>query len=256
MKKRTFYFGMALILVVAVLLTGCGSKQPAAAKTIVMGTNAEFPPFEFEADEGKGLVGQFDGVDVAIAKQIAEDMGVTLQIENMAFDSLIMALESGKIDFIAAAMTVNAEREESCDFTEKYYKAVQLMLVKADNTEIKSFADLSGKVAGVQQGTTGDFICSDVEDIETVRYVRALDAVLDLKSGKIDAVVVDSMPATMFFNENKNELKLLEDKEAFEDEEYAIAIKKGNSELLAQINKTILKMKDSGKIDELVNQYS
>jgi len=142
-------------------------------------------------------------VDVALAKRIAEELGAELEIDNMAFDALIMALESGKIDFIAAGMTATDERRQTVDFTETYYKAVQYIIVQKNNAGIRSVGDLNGKVVGVQQGTTGDFIVSDdLYPSDVMRYNRGIDAVLDLKSGKIDAIVIDSMPATVFVNTN------------------------------------------------------
>ena len=324
------------------------TAAPAPAK-LVMGTNAEFPPFEFVADNNQGLVGQFDGVDVALAKRIADEMGAELVIENMAFDALIMALDSGRIDFIAAAMTATDERRKTVDFTETYYKAVQYIIVQNDNASIRAVGDLNGKIVGVQQGTTGDFIVSDdLFPDDVMRYSRGIDAVLDLKGGKIDAIVIDSMPATVFVSanadlrlvkaqsmvirensyagiksvydvftktigviagsdgkalieyhipdatvvvyESKSEAEaglkaaavdvlmldslLAEDivdrsyeftypengdvfySELFEAEEYAIAVKKGNTELLDAMNAVIEKMKANGEIDALVANYS
>jgi len=174
-----------------------------------MGTNAEFPPFEFVADNNQGLVGQFDGVDVALALRITEELGCELEIDNMDFDALIMALESGRIDFIAAAMTATDERRKTVDFTDTYYKAVQYIIVRADNTDIRSVNDLNGRIIGVQQGTTGDFIVSDdLFPDEVMRYRRGIDAVLELKNDKIDAIVIDSMPAEVFVNANPD-LKLV-----------------------------------------------
>jgi len=183
--------------------TPAEEATPAKPQTLTMGTNAEFPPFEFVADNNAGIVGQFDGVDVALAKRIADEYGYELVIENMAFDALIMALESGRIDFIAAGMTATDERRKTVDFTETYYKAVQYIIVRGDNTDIRSVNDLNGKIVGVQQGTTGDFIVSDdLYPDGVMRYSRGIDAVLDLKSNKIDAIVIDSMPATVFVNTN------------------------------------------------------
>jgi len=120
-----------------------------------------------------------------------------------------MALESGKIDFIAAGMTATDERRQTVDFTETYYKAVQYIIVQKDNLDIRGVGGLNGKVVGVQQGTTGDFIVSDdLYPSDVMRYSRGIDAVLDLKSGKIDAIVIDSMPATVFVNANPD-LKLV-----------------------------------------------
>ena len=141
-------------------LAGCGkdaannsSNNQGAAdgkKIIVMGTNAEFPPFEYR--EGEKVV----GFDVEIAKKIAEKLGAELQIEDMTFDGLIPALEAGKIDFIAAGMSITEERKKNVDFSNGYYKASQVIITLKDNTEINGPEDLENKTIGVQLGTTGD----------------------------------------------------------------------------------------------------
>lgn len=142
------------------------STSPAVAEedVIVMGTNAEFPPFEYVTDQG--LVDKFDGIDVAIAQEIANSLGKTLKIENMEFDSLITALATGKVDFVAAGMTVTPDRTENVDFSDTYYSAKQVMIVK-EGSDIKSSADLEGKNIGVILGYTGDTTVT--EDLATRR---------------------------------------------------------------------------------------
>lgn len=214
---------------------------------IVMGTNAEFPPFEYRNDKG-----EIDGFDVAVAKKVAEELGVELKVEDMAFDSLINALKSGKVDFVAAGMTVTPDRQKNVDFSDEYYRASQKIIIRKDNTEIKGKDDLVGKKIGVQEGTTGDTEASKIKDVQMSRFKKTVDAVMDLKNGKIDAVVLDSNPAQVFVSKN-DDLVIL-DKE-LTDEAYAIAVDKGNKELLDTINKVIKDLKDSGKYDELVKQY-
>jgi polar amino acid transport system substrate-binding protein len=212
-----------------------------------MGTNAEFPPFEYRNDKG-----EVDGFDAAMAKEIAKELGVELKIEDMAFDSLLNALASGKIDFVAAGMSVTEERLENADFSEAYYTASQKIIVKKDNDTIKGKADLEGKKIGVQEGTTGDLEASKINNVQVSRFKKGIDAVMDLKNGKIDAVVIDASPAEVFVSKN-DDLKILE--EDLTEEEYAIAVRKGDKELLDVINKVIKNLKDSGKYDELVTQY-
>lgn len=217
-------------------------------KVVVMGTNAEFPPFEYINDEG-----EIDGFDVAMANEIAAEIGVELKIENMAFDSLLNALISGKVDFVAAGMTVKPDRLENADFSEPYYNATQLIIVEKDNDTIKGKADLVGKKIGVQEGTTGDFEASDIEGTEVSRFKKGIDAVMDLMNGKVDAVIIDSNPAKVFAEKNSDDIKLLE--EQLTDEDYAIAVRKGDTELLNEINAVIADMKSSGKYDEFVDEY-
>jgi len=249
------------------MLVGCGSsskntsaevttstsESPEVAATtesegvIVMGTNAEFEPFEYR----DGL--EIAGFDVEIAKKVAEKLGKELVIEDMAFDSLIMALNSDKIDFIAAGMTATDERKTQVDFSDSYFKSQQMIIVKADNTTIATAEDLVGKKVGVQLGTTGDLFVSGTEGIaEVVQLQTGTQAVMDLKNGKIDAVVIDAEPAKKM-TEGQSDLKLLE--APFVEEEYAIAVKKGDNEVLTAINETLADIKADGTYDEIYAKY-
>lgn len=246
------------------LLAGCGAPADTTTETnsgttgsekLVMGTNAAFQPFEFTTPNG--LVGEFDGIDVAIAMQIAENAGKTLSIEDMDFDGLIAAVSTGKVDMAVAGMTVTEERKQSVDFSDTYYVASQVMLVSPDNTSITKAADLVDKKVGVVLGYTGDSIVTDdlqVPDANIQRANRALDIVQDVKNNKLDAVVVDSYTGKALAE--KNGLKVIEDAEAFETEEYAIAVKKGNKELLDVINSTLKDMKEKGEIEQLAEKYN
>lgn len=241
----------AAVMAVAAL-AGCGGE----GGKLVMGTNAAFPPFEFTTSTG--LVGEFDGIDVAIANNIAESMGKTLEVADMDFDGLIAAVSTGKVDMVAAGMTATDERRQSVDFSDTYFVASQVMVVAADNTDITKADDLKeGKKVGVVLGYTGDGIVTDdlqVAEENITRANRGIDIVQDVKNGKLDAVVIDS--ATGKALAEKNGLKVVEDPEAFESEEYAIAVKKGNTELLEKINATLAEMKANGEIDELAVKYN
>ena len=241
----------AASVMTAAALSGCGGSDK-----LIMGTNAAFPPFEFTTSQG--LVGEFDGIDVAIAKKIAENAGQELAVEDMEFDGLIAAVSTGKIDMAVAGMTVTEERKQNVDFSDPYFIASQVMVVAADNTDITKAEDLKNdKTVGVVLGYTGDGIVTDdlkIAEDKITRANRGLDIVQDVKNGKLDAVVIDS--ATGKALAEKNGLKVVEDAEAFETEEYAIAVKKGNKELLEKINSTLAEMKASGEIDELAVQYN
>ena len=174
-----------------------------------------------------------------------------LKIEDMAFDSIIPAITSGKADFGAAGMTVTEDRKENVDFTDTYATATQVIIVKEDS-EIAGPDDLEGKKIGVQLGTTGDIYASDIKDAEVEQYNKGFEAVQALTQGKIDAVVIDGEPAKEFVSQTEG-LKILD--EAFTEEEYAIAVAKGNDELREQINAALATLKESGKIDEIVAKY-
>lgn len=261
MKKnftKVIALGAAAVMT-AMALASCGTKTAdngAATEggTLTMGTNAAFPPFEFVTTNG--LVDEFDGIDVAIAKKIAEDNGMTLKISDQEFDGLISAVSTGKVDMVVAGMTATDERRQNVDFSDTYYVASQVIVTAADNADIASAADLlNDKKVGVVLGYTGDIVVTEmgVNENNITRANRGIDIVQDVKNGKLDAVVIDS--ATGKALAAANGLKVVEDAEAFETEEYAIAVKKGNTELLDKINATLAEMKASGEIDALAVQY-
>lgn len=274
MKKQLLAVAMAALM--AASLTGCGSSSTgsttaaetavaaadteadtvaaetvaavetkAAGGVLTMGTNAEFPPYEFR--EGDKIV----GIDAEIAQAIAEQMGMTLQIEDMSFDAIIPAVTSGKIDFGAAGMTVTEKRKESVDFSDTYATSTQVIIVK-NESDIKNQEDLKNKLIGVQLGTTGDILVGDIEGAKIERYNKGMEAVQSLTQGKVDAVVIDGATAEAFVSKNEG-IKILEEK--MSDEEYAIAVKKGNTELLENMNAAIKELKESGKLDEIVAKY-
>jgi len=248
--KSVLALSVAAIMLLA--FAGCGEQTKTETK-IVMATNAEFPPFEFIAADGNGLCGEFDGIDIAIANEIAKDLGATLEVSNMDFNSIIPAVQAGKADFGIAGMTVDADRLENVDFSEPYWVAVQTIILKGDNTDIINVESLKGKKVGVVTGYTGDLALSEVEGINLSRYQKGIDAVQDLKNGKIDAAVIDSPTAASFIAKNP-ELKGVTDDTFFETEEYAVAIKKGNKELLDKINQTVKRLKDSGEISKIAEE--
>ena len=224
-----------------------GAANDAAGGRLNMATNAEFPPYEYH--DGDAVV----GIDAEIAKAIADELGMELEIEDIAFDSIIPEIVSGKADMGLAGMTVTEDRMQSVDFSNTYAKASQKIIVTEDS-EIASPDDLKGVIVGVQLGTTGDIYVSDLEaDGTTVeRYNKGFEAVQALSQGKIDAVVIDGEPAKTFVAETQG-LKILD--ESFTDEEYAIAVKKGNTELLEKINGALKTLKDNGTLDEIVAKY-
>ena len=223
------------------------AAKEAAGGKLVMATNAEFPPYEYH--DGDAIV----GIDAEIAKAIADELGMELEIEDIAFDSIIPEIVSGKADMGLAGMTVTEDRMQSVDFSDTYAKASQKIIVTEDS-EIASPDDLKGVIVGVQLGTTGDIYVSDLEaDGTTVeRYSKGFEAVQALSQGKIDAVVIDGEPAKTFVAETEG-LKILD--ESFTDEEYAIAVKKGNTELLEKINGALKTLKHNGTLDEIVAKY-
>ena len=255
MKKMKKLLALALAGAMMLSAVACGSKEDttsgdSAKDTITFGTNAEFPPFEFVTSQG--TIGEFDGIDMALAKQIGEDMGKEAKINNMEFDSLLLALDNGQVDAVIAGMTVTDERKEAYDFSTPYYTATQVMIVKEDS-DIQKASDMKDKKIVVIQGYTGETCVKDL-GYEYEAFKKGTEAVMELVNGKCDVVVIDSATAEKFVGDNEG-LKIVEDPDTFEAEEYAIAVKKGNTELLNQINASIQKMLDNGTVSELSAKY-
>ena len=253
MKAFIRIIALALTLLMLVpAIVACGEKADDTKDVLVMGTNAAFPPYEF-LDENNKIA----GIDAEIAAAVAEKLGMTLEIKDMAFDSLITAVSSGSVDIVLAGMTVTEERKESVNFSDTYATGVQVVIVTEDST-IASIDDLDGKVIGVQTGTTGDIYCSDTPENNGYgedavrRYDNGALAVAALQNGQVDCVVIDNEPAKAFVEANEG-LKILETEFAVED--YAAAIAKENTELLEKVNAALAELKAEGKIDEIISKY-
>lgn len=229
---------------------GAAVSEALADGVLTVGTNAEFPPFEYVDDNGEP-----DGFDIALIKAIGEKLGVEVTVENMEFASLVSSIGS-KIDVSIAGMTVTDERKESVDFSEPYYEAVQYVILPADS-EASTAADLTGMTIGVQLGTTGDFIATDdVEGSTVQQYNKGVDAVNDLINGRVDCVIIDKNPALVFESKFEGQIKAVDGAQfEFGTEEYAIALPKGDTALAAQINGALEEIKADGTFDELVKTY-
>ncbi len=238
--KRSIIVMLAVCAMTVLCACGSGSSGK-----LVMATNAAFPPYEYV--EGNEIV----GIDAEIAKLIADDLGKELVIEDMAFDSIIAAVQSGKADIAMAGMTVTEDRKQNINFSDPYTEAAQVIVVKNDST-VATPDDLAGKTIGVQIGTTGDIYAEDIENATIERYSKYFEAINALSQGKIDAVIVDREPGKVFVGENAD-LKMID--EEFTLEEYAIGVAKDNEQLLNDINASLKKLQDSGKIDEIINKY-
>ena len=247
--KRIISVACAAVLCLAAF-SGCSKDDG----KLTMATNAEFPPFEF-VSMNNGLVDNFTGVDIAIAKAIADDMGKTLEIQNMEFEAVLMAGKQGTVDFIAAGITADDERRQSMDFSDTYYTATQYIIVREDNTTINSAADLMTAAVGAVDGYTGFKQCMEMGVANLTSFKKGVDAVNELKNGKLDAVVIDSHTALALIKASGG-LKYVVDSAVFETEEYAIAVKKGNTTMLDQINKVLAELKKDGKINEFVALYT
>ena len=238
------FLAVVMVAVCAMGLAACGSKG-SNDKTLVMATNAEFPPYEFY--EGDQVV----GIDAEMAAAVAEELGMELKIEDMAFDSIIAAVQSGKADIGVAGMTVNEDRLKNVNFSTPYTEAAQVIIIK-EGSSVATPDDLTGKKIGVQLGTTGDIYAGDIADATIGRYNKGFEAVQALLQDKIDAVIIDREPAKVFVSQNEG-LAIVD--EEFTVEDYAIAIAKDNEELLTKINEALAKLEASGKLQEIKDKY-
>jgi polar amino acid transport system substrate-binding protein len=254
---------MVVSALVVSMLTGCGSSKEAAAESkttdtsttetatqvLSVGTNAEFPPFEYVDDAGNT-----DGFDVALIKAIGEKLGMEVEIQNMEFASLITSIGS-KTDVAIAGMTITEERAKSVNFSDAYYEAEQYVITLTDS-DIASADDLVGKNIGVQLGTTGDFIAEEIKDVKISEYNKAIDAVNDLINGRVDCVIIDKNPALVFADKFTGQITAKEGTGFdFAIESYGIAVNKDNEKLLEQINGALKELKEDGTYDELVKKY-
>lgn len=254
---------IVMLLSVAMLLSfaacaNTGDTEPTKAPTeapkkevLTMATNAYFPPYEYYDADNKII-----GIDAEIAAAIAEKLGMELKIEDMEFDSIITAVKTGSVDFGMAGMTVTEDRQIEVDFTASYANGVQAIIVP-EGSPITSAEDLLAEgatyKAGVQLGTTGDsYATEDLGRDCVTQYNNGNSAVLALLRGDVDCVIIDNEPAKALVAANEG-LKILET--AYTDEDYAICVKKGNTELLDKINAAIDELVADGTIDNIINKY-
>ena len=250
MKKMKKIAALMLVgLMGLCTLAGCGSKTWNSSK-IVFGTNPEFPPFEYVSSDG--IIGEYDGIDMAIATKIGDMAGCDVEMQSLEFDSLLIALNNGQIDAVIAGMTATEDRAKSVDFSTHYYTATQVMIVKEDS-DIASAKDMEGKNIAVVQGYTGETCVSEM-GYSYEAFKKGTECIMELVNGKCDVVVIDSATAQKYIADNKG-LKIVEDSENFESEEYAIAVRKGDTELLNTINSAIEQMLADGTISELSAKY-
>ncbi len=271
-KALSVIMVLSLVLACVMGLTSCGK----ADNELVMATNAAFPPYEFI--EGGKIV----GIDAEIAAAIADKLGMELVIEDVDFGAALTGVAEGKYDMGMAGITVTEERKQSMDFSDTYATGIQVIIVN-DGSEIASLDDLfefdenGDPVAlknpdirvGVQENTTGDIYSSsavsawgfnDLNEDESVavdrvvRYKTGAEAVNALKTNKVDCVIIDNEPAKSFVEANEG-IHILEGDNEYAIEDYAICVKKGNTELLEKINTALAELKADGTIDAIVNKY-
>lgn len=222
------------------ILTGCGKRN---SNELIMVTEAGFAPYEYY--ENSEVV----GVDVDIAREIAKEMGKTLVIKDIAFDSIINEVKTGKADFGAAGISYSEERAKNVDFSINYAVSKQVVIVKNDSS-ITDINSIGNKKIAVQLGSVADtFVTDEYDEATIVRQKKYLAAIEDLKVSKVDCVVMDELPAKEIVNSNTG-IKILNG--ALTNDSYGMVVKKGNKELLEVINKVLNRLSSDGSIDRYI----
>ncbi|MCD8142008.1 MAG: ABC transporter substrate-binding protein [Clostridiales bacterium] len=228
-----------------------GDGESAALTTVTegvltMSTNAAFPPYEMTTDDGG-----FEGIDVEIATAIAEKLGLELQIDDMDFDSALLAVQQGKSDIVMAGVSVTDDRLLVMDFSDSYATGVQVVIVP-EGSEV-TVDTLGDYVIGTQRATTGNIYCTDdYGEDHVVAYDNGITAVQALMNGQVDCVVIDSAPAQEFVAANAG-LTILDTE--YVSEEYAIGMAKGNTALVEAINNALAELTEDGTIQSIVDKY-
>lgn len=256
--KKLFSIILSIVMIFSIIACGANSSSSANnssnenqastnTKKLVMCTNAEFPPYEYH--DGTNII----GIDIDIIKKIGEMKGFEVEIMDIAFDATIPAVMNGKADFAMSGMTVTEDRKQNVDFTHTYQTAIQNVIVPS-NSPIKTIEDMKGKKIGVIEGYTGDLYATEDFGEEFIsRYHKNTDGFQSLKSGRIDAFVIDDQVAKALVAEDGGDYKILDS--AYALEEYAIAVKKGNTEILNMLNSAIDELKSNGELQKIINKY-
>lgn len=233
---------LALVCLGAALLAGCGGSKP---NTLKMITEAAFPPYEF-------LRGQeIAGIDVELCRAIAQKAGKEFLVETVDFDSVIPAVVSGKADLAAAGITITEDRKQNVDFSIPYVKT-GIVVISLKSNPFKDVAQLKGKKIGVQSGTTSEAYVLEQLKQEPERSRSPADAVAGLKAGRCEFVIADIDPARNCVN-GEDDLQL---SDFISSEEYAVALRKGQPELLAVVNETITELKANGKLAKWIEDFT
>ncbi|MFW5945438.1 MAG: basic amino acid ABC transporter substrate-binding protein [Candidatus Natronoplasma sp.] len=254
-KKIMSVVAISVLLLGTIALSGCTDILDGEDK-IVVGTSADFPPFEYIDED----TGDITGFDIELVKAVLEDQGYeNIEVVDQDFDTLIPSLERGELDVVAAALTITEARQDRVDFTDPYYQADQSILVReGEEDDVNSFEDMAGMKVGSQSGTTGQSVVEDelvdpgiIDEGDHEIYDRYDRAVSDLVDERIDAVVIDSPVAESFQADQPVEVAFTHET----GEEYAFAVQEGDDDLREDMNEGIANVQDSDTWDELIAKY-
>ena len=256
MMKKILALALAVLMVFALVACGGGKDGLTIEEgKLIMSTNAEFPPYEMKAD-GEGAYQGFEGIDVEIAVALAKKLGLELVIDDMGFDSALLAVQEGRSDMVLAGLTYREDRDEVMDFSTSYATGVQVVIVK-EGSDV-TMDNLGEKMIGCQIGTTGYMYASDTPDNggygedHVMAYENGALAVQALLNGQIDAVIIDNGPAQAYVAANAG-LAILEGEWVVED--YCLAVDEGNTALLEKLNAALEEMIADGTVQAIVDKY-
>ncbi|WP_128101770.1 ABC transporter substrate-binding protein/permease [Paenibacillus sp. DCT19] len=242
-----------LMLTVAVpAALASGTTDSSGGKKLVLGTSADFAPYEFhKVINGKD---EIVGFDIEIAKEIAADLGAELVIEDMGFDGLLPALQSGRVDLVISGMTPTDERKKSIDFSDTYYKSKQVIMIRTEDTnKYQTMADLQNEKIGVQKGSIQETIGQGISGAKLTALDKISDIVLQLQTKRVNAAIVEDTVAAGYLDDVIGLAPIAVDEEQVEA---AIGIRKGNTELLNAVNSTLERLKSENRIEEMVTEAS
>ena len=258
MKKL---FALLLAVVMTLSLAACGEKEEVAAASkldqikaagkLVLGTSADYPPCEFHTEiDGKDTI---VGYDISLAQYIADDLGVELEVVDMAFDGLCISLSKGDFDMVISGMSNTPERAQAVDFSEPYFLSEQIILVRAeDEAEYVTVDDLAGKTIAYQSGTIQEGILKELGYLDNaIALTNAQNVVMELKEGKVDVAYLDYMPTLAFASVNED----LASKDIgipMDSDGQCIAVQKGNEEFVEYLNGIVAEVLENGKMDEFI----
>ncbi len=259
LKMMTAVFAAAAMMLGCTVMASADETEAfdfSTVKTVsegklIVGTEAGFAPYEYMVGD------QVVGIDMDIAQAVADAMGVELEIQNMDFDGALLAVQQGKVDFVAAGVSISEERQEVMDFSVKYVDSKDVVVVNAGTPAVEepTAEALAGKVVGVQQGNIADlWVTDNTEASNVMRYTKFVQAAQDLLNGKIDCIVMDEAPALELVGSNDG-LAVLEGDPLFEDS-YALALQKGNETMKQAVDAVILSLQGDGQMDEIIAAHS
>ncbi|RCW40916.1 MULTISPECIES: amino acid ABC transporter substrate-binding protein [unclassified Halanaerobium] len=256
MKSRISLI-ISIILTVLIVLSGAVVAEDSLAEIqkkgkIVLGLDDSFPPMGFRSEDGEIV-----GFDIDLAREVADRMGVELELKPVEWDGVILSLKNGMIDVIWNGLTITPEREKSIDFSRPYIANRQIIIVQ-DDSEIKNKSDLAGKVVGIQLGSSSvTAVESEPEVLESFKELRKFsnntEALLDLQSGRVDAVVVDEIVGRYYMSKRPGQFKVLE--ENFGREEYGIGVRDGADSFRKALNETLEEMIEDGTAAEISEKW-